>query len=81
MTQPKPQKNNHPHVVDEVIKDMKERKELGVNRYGMPLQPFNGRDAFVDLYEELLDACIYCKQLMMEVDHIRARDKPNDTQS
>jgi hypothetical protein len=70
--QPAPTPNTCPHVVDEVIKDLRDRKEHGIAEYGTPLQPFNGRDGRVDLYEELLDAAVYCKQVLME-DHVPVR--------
>ena len=35
---------------------------------GTALQPFNGRDALRDLYEELLDACTYIRQVIEERD-------------
>lgn len=51
------------------VKDMEERKNLGISRYGVALKPFNGRDPIVDLYQELLDAIVYCKQTLYEIEH------------
>ena len=48
--------------------DLEERERVGIARYGTPLQPHNGRDALVDLYQELLDACCYVRQLIAERD-------------
>lgn len=45
-----------------VMKDMEDRRQMGCKKYGTPLQPFNGRDALVDVYQELLDACVYIRQ-------------------
>lgn len=42
------------------------RQEIGLETYGTPLQSYNGRDAFADALQELLDLCNYLKQLMME---------------
>lgn len=67
--QPAPQKNTHPHVADELIKDILQRKAKGMETYGTPLQPFNGRDGLQDLFEELLDAVQYLKQVIMERDN------------
>ena len=53
-------------LVTAVIADMRERDRLGRERYGVPLQPHNGRDALLDMYEELLDACAYGMQVHME---------------
>jgi hypothetical protein len=49
-----------------VIEDMRSRDHLGRRRYGAPLQAGNGRDVLVDLYQELLDACVYTRQLIEE---------------
>ena len=65
--QPDPLPNNSPHIVDQVIKDLQKRKELGIEHYGVPLQPFNGRDAFRDMYEEMLDMVIYARQVLTEI--------------
>ena len=53
-------------IQDQVIEDLEHRKQLGLSTYGTLLHPHNGRDAMVDLYEELLDACCYLKQLLVE---------------
>ena len=69
-TQAMPTINDRPFVQDAVISDIQERKELGVRRYGTALQPFNGRDALQDAYEEALDLAIYLKQAIIERDSI-----------
>jgi hypothetical protein len=51
-----------------VIDDLTVRLQVGIQRYGTPLQPHNGRDALRDLYEELLDACCYVRQAIAERD-------------
>lgn len=56
------------NVIGHVIADLREREKKGIQTYGTTLQTHNGRDALRDLYEELLDACQYLKQLMMERD-------------
>ena len=66
--QPPPKANHHPHSVDLVQSDLTERKQLGIKRYGMALQPHNGRDMLWDTYEELLDACVYIRSLIFERD-------------
>jgi hypothetical protein len=53
-------------VQDAVIADIEARKRVGLERYGTLLQPGNGRDALRDLYEELIDACMYVKQALLE---------------
>lgn len=65
--QPAPVANKRPAVWDLVIEDMKGRDQTGLARYGTRLQPFNGRKALQDLYEELLDAVVYTRQKIEEV--------------
>lgn len=54
-----------------VRRDIRERAEAGKAKYGTYLQPFNGRNAKMDLYQELLDAGIYVQQILAEVDPVR----------
>lgn len=61
-----PTKNSHPAIPDLVLEDMKARDQFGKNKYGTRLQPFNGRDPNIDLYQELLDAVQYCRQIIYE---------------
>ena len=49
-----------------VVELMQQRDAQGRAKYGVPLQPHNGRDATIDLVQELLDACAYLQQLQME---------------
>lgn len=46
--------------------DLEDREQLGIRRYGTPLQPHNGRDALRDAYEEALDLACYLKQVLLE---------------
>jgi NTP pyrophosphatase (non-canonical NTP hydrolase) len=63
---PLPGRTDKPAVWDLVISDMQERDRVGRGRYGTPLQPFNGRKPLIDLYQELLDAVVYCRQELYE---------------
>lgn len=38
------------------------RREMGIQKYGTPLQYNNGRNPRKDLREELLDASVYARQ-------------------
>lgn len=49
-----------------VRRDLEAREQLGIERYGTPLQPHNGRDALRDAYEEALDLACYLKQVLIE---------------
>lgn len=63
-----PVRNDNPEIHKLVTADIEARRQLGISRYGMPLQAGNGRDALQDLYEELLDACAYIRQVIAERD-------------
>jgi hypothetical protein len=73
--QPEPIENTLGAVWDQVIEDMEQRNEAGVEKYGTPLQPFNGRDALVDAYQEVLDCAVYLKQRIAE-DKLRSVELP-----
>lgn len=64
--EPAPTHNHLPAVWDLVIKDMQDRHAEGCRKYGTPLQPFNGRDALVDAYQEALDLAVYLRQRIEE---------------
>lgn len=66
--QPNPLHNQKPAVWELVVKDMNDRDNWGRVKYKTPLQPHNGRDAFTDLYQELLDAVVYARQYLYERD-------------
>ena len=46
--------------------DLNQRKRVGQLRYGEPLRVFNGRNALIDAYQELLDGSLYLKQASYE---------------
>lgn len=69
MTQPNPKPNDCPYIADLVIEDMKERAKLGQKRYGVKLQPYNGRDPLQDAYEEALDLCQYLRSEIYQRDN------------
>ena len=48
--QPKPVFASDIRLWDLVREDMKDRDRFGSQKYGMPLHPYNGRDALVDAY-------------------------------
>lgn len=64
--QPPPTPSDHPAVWDMVIADMKERDRLGVEKYGVRLKPFDGRDSLVDAYQEALDLAVYLRKKIYE---------------
>lgn len=58
--------NDNKFIQDLVIKDIEERKQLGIRKYGTALQANNGRDMLLDAYEEALDLCIYLRGCLEE---------------
>lgn len=61
-----PKPNNLTPVWELVVQDMKDRDAVGRERYGTPLQAFNGRDPLVDAYQEALDFVVYMRQAIYE---------------
>lgn len=49
-----------------ILKDMEDRRTHGIEKYGIPVQPFNGRDPLVDAYQEALDLVVYLRQVIEE---------------
>lgn len=49
-----------------VMQDIEARRTLGINTYGVPLAPHNGRNSLQDAYEECLDMAMYLKNEMLE---------------
>lgn len=71
--QPLPVPNVAPDIQSQVIADIERRRQVGIRRYGIALQPGNGRDALRDAYEEVLDLACYLRQEMVE----RSRLEPS----
>lgn len=69
--QDSPHLGSNRHAVAEHIRA---RMQAGIAEYGTPLQPWNGRIARRDWYEELLDAVQYGQQDLYELSH----DRPDD---
>jgi len=51
---------------EDIIEEMKRRDKIGIERYKIPLQPFNGRDSLKDALEEGLDFLAYLKNAIQE---------------
>lgn len=66
--EPMPTPNNYPALWDLVTTDMHLRDQMGTRKYGTRLQPHNGRNFLVDLYQEILDAAVYLRGLIYEKD-------------
>jgi hypothetical protein len=64
--QPPPTPNDNRPSWDLVVEDMQERNRIGTERYGTPLQPFNGRDSLTDAYQEALDEVVYLRTAIEE---------------
>lgn len=66
--QPLPTVNDQPPVADALMAYIEGRKQVGIERYGTPLQPHNGRDALRDAFEEAVDLATYLAQALIERD-------------
>ncbi len=64
--EPPPTTNDEPAVWELVLSDMRQRSDFGRAKYGIDLQPHNGRNALVDAYQEILDAAVYLRQRIYE---------------
>ncbi len=53
-------------VNDLIIKDLQDRREAGIRKYGQEVLTHNGRDPLIDLYQEQIDALVYTRQLLEE---------------
>lgn len=67
-TQPAPEASNSPAAWDLVMQDMQDRDRFGHEKYGVRLQPHNGRDTLKDAYQEALDLAVYLRSAIYERD-------------
>lgn len=60
----------------EVIADILDRKNRGFSKYGVSVaqNPLDLRQWLEHQYQELLDAAIYCKRAIQEIDDARKTD-------
>jgi hypothetical protein len=70
-TQPMPVPSGAPIAHRMVQDDLEERLKIGIERYGQPLQAFNGRDSLRDAYEEVLDLAVYLRNAIYEQENTR----------
>lgn len=54
--------------IERIVPEVEKRGELGIERYGTLLQPFNGRDYVQDAWEEFIDLGVYLEGLRRERD-------------
>lgn len=59
-----------------VVEDIIRRQEKGMAKYGVSVKdnPLPLRDWLQHQYEELLDAAIYCRRAIEEIDNARKAD-------
>lgn len=60
------QNNSTNSAADDIVKLLEERRQFGLEKYGIELHTFNGRNAVEDIRQELGDLIIYFAQLIME---------------
>lgn len=71
--QPLPVVNDQTDIQTLMIREIEKRREVGIERYGTALQPFNGRNAAQDLFEEMIDGAAYALQIRVEMDAMQER--------
>jgi hypothetical protein len=49
-----------------VANGLRDRRELGISKYGRALQSHNGRDSLLDAWQEALDTLVYLQQMQLE---------------
>ena len=64
--QPPSKPNKNVDVWDLVRRDINDRVTYGIKKHGTTLQPFNGRDALIDAYQEALDLVVYLRQAIYD---------------
>jgi len=52
----------------QVLVDMRARDRFGLAKYGVRIQPCNGRDNLVDAYQEMLDGAVYLRSALYEME-------------
>lgn len=59
-------------IEKEVCDDIAERQAIGLNKYGVTVadNPLNLREWLEHQYQELLDAAIYCKLAIKELEKL-----------
>lgn len=78
--EPPPVPNDRPAVWDLVIQDILARDSAGREKYGTRLQPFNGRRALVDAYQEALDLVVYLRQAIFEIESGDSTKRKGETE-
>jgi hypothetical protein len=68
--EPPPVANNNEPVWSMVVSDMLARDKMGIEKYGLPLRPFDGRDSLWDAYQEALDLAVYLRKAIYERDNL-----------
>jgi len=67
--EPDPVHNDGPDMMLVVIDDIQARRQIGMLRYGTPLQAFNGRSSLRDAYWEAIDLAVYLRTKIYEEEH------------
>jgi len=63
-------------IEQQVCSDILDRQQLGIKKYGLTVaqNPLDLRQWLTHQYEELLDAAVYCRRAIAELDRMAARD-------
>lgn len=66
-----PERMGHKTSWDYVLEDIAKREQMGYNKYGKYLTPQTDEHMLQHLYEELLDATVYIKTLILQQDGLK----------
>lgn len=72
--QPSPLPGGRP-VVPDLVELLVARRAFGERKYGVELHTHNGRDAYLDALQELLDLFVYLHQAQLEAAELRAENE------
>lgn len=64
--EPPPIPNEGKAIQELVAADILQRMQHGIEKYGTPVQAFNGRVPLIDAYQEAMDLVIYLRQAIEE---------------
>ena len=65
-------------VLPYVVNDLMQRDQLGKEKYNTSLETHNGRSSLWDMYQELLDAVMYLRKHLLELEDVMPCPSPDE---
>ncbi len=66
-------------VLPHVVNDLMQRDQLGKKKYGTSLETHNGRSSLWDCYQEMLDAVMYLRKHLLELEDEKKAPEPKQS--